>query len=142
PSGDVIGLTLGQLLDSAGQHEAANTIYDAIPLDSPMKPTAVVRVAQNLDAKGQRDEALRRLRNIVTSRPHDLDAVSVLGDLLRYDEQYLPAAEAYSKALELTGGDSVSDWRFYYVRGIAYERAKLWPKAEADLQKALELNPN
>lgn len=142
PSGDVIGLTLGQLLDSAGQHDAANTIYDAIPLDSPMKPTAVVRVAQNLDAEGQRAEALRRLRNIVTSRPHDLDAVSVLGDLLRYDEQYLPAAEAYSKALELTGGDSVSDWRFYYVRGIAYERAKLWPKAEADLQKALELNPN
>lgn len=142
PSGDVIALTLGQLLDSADQHDAANAIYDAIPLTSPMKPTAVVRVAQNLDAKGQRPEALRRLRNIVNSRPQDIDAVSVLGDLLRYDEQYLPAAEAYTKALELTGGESPSDWRFYYVRGIAYERAKDWPKAEADLKKALELNPD
>lgn len=142
PSADVIALALGQLLDSANQHDAANAIYDAVPVTSPMKPTAVVRIAQNLDVKGDRPEALRRLGNIVTSRPGDLDAVSVLGDLLRYDEQYLEAAEAYSKALALTGGDSPADWRYYYVRGIAYERAKQWPKAEADFLKALELNPD
>ncbi len=141
PSADVIALALGQLLDAAGQHESANTIYEAVPATSPMKATAVVRVAQNLDATGDREEALRRLTNIVTSRPDDLDAVSVLGDLLRYDEQYVAAADAYTDALSLTGGDSPSDWRFYYVRGIAYERAKEWPKAEADFLKALELNP-
>ena len=142
PSADVIALALGQLLDAAKQHDAANAIYEAVPATSPMKPTAVVRVAQNLDATGKREEALRRLNNIVTSRPDDLDAISVLGDLLRYDEQYLPAADAYTKALDLTGGESPSDWRFYYVRGIAYERAKEWPKAEADFLKALELNPD
>jgi len=142
PSADVIALAVGQLLDSAGQHEAASTIYEAVPATSPMKPTAVVRVAQNLDAKGDRSEALRRLNNIVASRPGDLDAVSVLGDLLRYDDQYSKAAEAYTKALELTGGESPADWRFYYVRGIAYERDKQWPKAESDFLKALELNPD
>lgn len=66
----------------------------------------------------------------------------MLGDLLRYDEDYLAAAEAYTKALEITGGESPADWRFYYVRGIAYERAKEWPSAEADFLKALELNPD
>jgi tetratricopeptide (TPR) repeat protein len=142
PSADVIALALGQLLDTASQHDAANAIYEAVPATSPMKPTAVVRVAQNLDAKGDRAEALRRLNNIVVSQPDDLDAVSVLGDLLRYDERYLESAEAYTKALALTGGDNVADWRFYYVRGIAYERAKEWPKAEADFLKALELNPD
>lgn len=142
PSADVIAVALGQLLDAAGQHQAANVIYEAVPPTSPMKSTAVVRVAQNLDVAGDRDEALRRLNNIVISRPDDLDAVSVLGDLLRYDEQYTKAAQTYTKALELTGGDNPSDWRFYYVRGIAYERAKEWPKAEADFLKALELNPD
>lgn len=141
PSADVIALALGQLLDEVGQHDAANAIYEAVPATSAMKPTAVVRIAQNLDATGDREEALRRLRNIVATRPDDLDAISVLGDLLRYDEQYIKAAEAYSQALELTGGENVSDWRFYYVRGIAYERAREWPKAEADFLKALELNP-
>lgn len=142
PSADVISLALGQLLDTAAQHDAANRIYDAVPMTSAMKPTAIVRVAQNLDALGDRPEALRRLGNIVATQPDDLDAVSVLGDMLRYDEQYPEAAEAYTKALALTGGESPSDWRFYYVRGIAYERAKEWPKAEADFLKALELNPD
>ena len=142
PSADVISLALGQLLDSASQHDAANLIYESVPATSPMKPTAVVRVATNLDAKGDRPEALRRLNNIVTSRPDDLDAISVYGDLLRYDEQYTRSAEAYTKALDLTGGENASDWRFYYVRGIAYERAKEWPKAEADFLKALDLNPD
>ncbi|MET0435863.1 MAG: tetratricopeptide repeat protein [Devosia sp.] len=142
PNADVIGLAAGLLLDSEGQHDAANAIYDGVASSSPMKPTAVVRVAQNLDAMGDRAEALRRLRNIVATRPEDLDAVSVLGDLLRYDEQYVEAVDAYTKALEITGGDSPADWRFYYVRGIANERAKLWPAAEADFLKALELNPD
>lgn len=142
PGADVISMALGQLMDQAGQHDAANRIYDAIPANSSLKPMAVVRVAQNLDATGDRAEAIRRLRNIVATRPDDLDAVSVLGDLLRYDEDYLAAADAYGKALEISGGQSPADWRFYYVRGIAYERAKEWPKAEADFLKALELNPD
>ena len=142
PSADVISLALGQLLDQAGQHAAANVIYDGVPANSPMKPTAVVRIAQNLDTTGDRPEALRRLSNIVATRPHDLDAVSALGDLLRYDEQYPEAADAYTKALAITGGGSPADWRFYYVRGIAYERAKEWPKAESDFLKALDLNPD
>nr|WP_269468097.1 tetratricopeptide repeat protein [Devosia ureilytica] len=142
PGADVISMALGQLLDQASQHDAANQIYDAIPANSALKPMAVVRIAQNLDATGDRAEAIRRLRNIVATRPDDLDAVSVLGDLLRYDEDYLGAADAYSRALAISGGDAPADWRFYYVRGIANERAKLWPQAEADFLRALELNPD
>jgi tetratricopeptide (TPR) repeat protein len=142
PNADVIGLAAGMLLDSSGQHEAANKLYDAVSSSSAMKPTAVVRIAQNLDSMGDRAEALRRLRNIVATRPNDLDAVSVLGDLLRYDEQYVEAAEAYTKALEITGGEAPADWRFYYVRGIAYERAKEWPKAEADSSRRSISTPN
>lgn len=142
PSADVISLAVGQLLDASGQHENANAIYDAVPATSPLKPTAVVRIAQNLDSMGERAEAIRRLRNIVATSPDDLDAVAVLGDLLRYDEDYPGAARAYSRALELSGGTAPSDWRYYYVRGIAYERAKQWPEAEADFLKALELNPD
>ena len=142
PGSDVIALALGQLLDSANQREMANQVYDAIPAKSALKPTAVVRIAQNLDAMGDREEAVRRLSNIVATRPDDLDAVSVLGDLLRYDEKYIEAAAAYTDAIAIAGGTSPADWRFYYVRGIAYERAKQWPEAEADFQRALELNPD
>ena len=33
------------------------------------------------------------------------------------------------------------DWRIYYYRGVAEERSKQWPKAEADFQHALKLSP-
>ncbi len=142
PSADVIDLVYAQLLDSAGQHDAANALYDSIPANSPMKPMAVVRAAENLDALGDRDEALRRLGNIVATNPNDLEALSVLGDMQRAAEKYTEAADTYTKALAVAGGDAPGDWRFYYVRGIAYERSKEWPKAEADFKRSLELNPD
>ena len=142
PRADVIALVIGQLLDSNGEHDAANAIYDSIAANSPMKATAVVRVAENLDALGDRNEAIRRLGNIVRANPDDLDALSVLGDLQRTDKRYAEAAATYTRALEVDSGDSPGDWRFYYVRGIAYERAKEWPKAEADFLRALQLRPN
>ena len=32
-------------------------------------------------------------------------------------------------------------WQIYFGRGIVLERTKNWPKAEADMKKALELSP-
>lgn len=142
PEGDVVPMSVGQLLDLANQREAANALYDAIPADSAMKPTAVIRIAQNLDATGEREEAIRRLRNIVALNPEDRQAVTTLGDMLSADESWLEAAEAYSTSLALAGEEAPGHWGLYYVRGIAYERAGEWPKAEADFKKALELNPN
>ncbi len=143
PRSEVISLALGDLLESRGNYEAANDIYESLPNDSVLKTQAMIRVAENLDAAGDRTEAIRRLGNIVATNPGNVDAISVLGDLYRYDEQYSKAIDAYTRTLELAGaeGDRPRDWRFYYVRGIAYERADQWPKAEADFQKALELNP-
>jgi len=141
PANDTVPLVIGQLYDGAGQHELANTVYDAVPASSPLKPMATVRVADNLDALGDRQQAIRRLGNIVTTTPDDLEAISVLGDLQRADKQFLAAADSYTKALAVTGGKAPGDWRFYYVRGIAYERADRFPLAEADFLRALELNP-
>jgi len=142
PAADVIDLVYAQMLDAAGQHEAANKVYQKLPVNSPLKPMAVVRVAENLDALGQPEEAMRQLGNIVAVNPNDLEALSVLGDLQRSAKKYAEAAETYTRALAVSGGEKPSDWRFYYVRGISYERSKQWPKAEEDFKKALSLNPN
>jgi tetratricopeptide (TPR) repeat protein len=142
PDADFIPLSIGQLLDASEHYEAANAIYGTVAKESPMYGVASVRIAQNLDSLGAHDEAIRRLREISTVNPNDLDAISILGDILRTQERYAEAIDAYGQALAITGGDNLSDWRFYYVRGISYERSRIWDKAEADFLRALELNPD
>ncbi|GLK79449.1 tetratricopeptide repeat protein [Methylopila turkensis] len=54
----------------------------------------------------------------------------------------LAAAPAPVPPAAQPAGPTRADWSLYYVRGIAYERSKQWPKSEADLKKALELFPD
>jgi tetratricopeptide (TPR) repeat protein len=142
PHDDVIPLLIGQLLDNANQHAAANHYYANIPQTSPMRLVAAVRLAQNFDSMGNRPEALRQLGNIVAANPTDLDAITVFAELLRVDKQYDKAAEIYSKAIDLQKVTRPSAWVLYYERGIAYERSGKWDQAQPDFLKALELNPD
>lgn len=135
-------LAIGQIYDAAGQHDLANAVYESVPGASPLKPLATLRVADNVGAGGDRPGAIKRLQGIVGSNPNDLDAITVLGDMLSADKQYQAAADAYTSALGVTGGSTPGDWRFYYVRGIAYERSNNFPLAEKDFLRALDLNPS
>ena len=61
---------------------------------------------------------------------------------MRGRKQFAECAEVYSKGIDTIAKAEKSNWVIYYFRGICYERSKQWPKAEADLKKALELFPD
>ena len=65
-----------------------------------------------------------------------------MGSLQRSAKKFEDAAASYDKAIELVGTPDRSNWTLFYFRGICFERAKQWPKAEADFKKALELFPD
>ena len=69
------------------------------------------------------------------------DSLIALGDLLRGEDRFAEAEAAYTRALQRVPAIDRRHWRLLYARGIAYERTKRWPQAEADLLKALELEP-
>ena len=141
PAADATSLTIAQLLESAERYEAANDIYRAISPDSAFYGEALVRSAENLDSMGDRPEAIRRLRNIISVDPQNLVAITSLGNLLRLDEQFAAAAKVYTSAIRIVGGTHPRDWRYFYLRGIANEQRGAWDEAEADFLKALDLNP-
>lgn len=142
PEADMAAITLGEMLDHAERYESANEVYEKISVNSPLRINAVIKVAENLEQLGDLDEAIRELGNIATANPDSVDAAIALGNLLRADEQYVEAADYYGRGIEITGGESPSDWRYYYLRGIAYERAKQWEDAEPDFLRSLELFPD
>jgi len=141
PKADTISLTMAQFLEDAHRYEAANDIYHSIRDDSVFKADAIVGIARNMDAMGDRAGAIKQLKAIVFDDPTNLEAFTSLGNLLRLDEQFADAAYAYSRAIDIVGGDHPRDWRFFYLRGIVNDRRGEWPLAEQDFLKALQLNP-
>jgi len=135
-------LTLADTLDRMKQPERANEAYAQIPANSPLKLNSDIQIGLNLEQMGKSDEAVAQLSAAEKAHPDDIDVITALGNVQRARKQYDDAAASYTRAIDLIGDRPQSNyWTTYYFRGTAYERAKQWPKAEADLKKALSLVP-
>ena len=139
---EVIIFSLAQTLENVSLYEQANEFYATIPNTSVLSSLAMINIAQNLNTLGDNEAAIRKLTNITVLEPDNLKAISALGDMLRVEKLYDEAIIAYSKALKISGLNSPSSWKLYYVRAISYERSDRWELAEKDFLKSLELNPS
>jgi tetratricopeptide (TPR) repeat protein len=135
-------LSLADLYESLKKPELAIKAYERIPASSPLHRNAAIQMATDLDSLDRTEESEKKLQELVKERPDDLEAVLALGGVLRSHKKFAECADAYSKAVDLIGTPTKSNWVVFYFRGMCYERARQWPKAEADLKKALELYPD
>ncbi|HVX91665.1 MAG TPA: tetratricopeptide repeat protein [Xanthobacteraceae bacterium] len=135
-------LSLADLYESMKKPELAIKVYERVPPDSPLRRNANIQLALNLDSLDKPDEAEKHLQTLISEHPDDLEAIMALGNILRARKHFSECADVYSKAIAVDSKPEKSDWTIYYFRGICYERSKQWPKAEADLKKALELYPD
>ena len=142
PSSDLTAVTLASLFEQLKQGDQVIAAYQLVPEASPLKMSADIQIALELDGMGKSGEAMRRLTEIAAARPHDVEALSALAELHRSAKKYAEAAATYDQAIAAVGIPQRDNWTLFYFRGICYERSKQWPKAEADFKKALELNPD
>ncbi len=142
PGADLTLMALGDLLFGAERCEDALQVYDLIPAASTLKRNAEIQSGLCLDLLERTDEGAARLNALIAADPEDLDAIAALGNIYRGRERFAEAAEIYSKGIATIAEPNVSHWRIYYFRGVANERSKNWPQAEADLKQALELSPD
>jgi tetratricopeptide (TPR) repeat protein len=134
-------LSLADLYEAMKKPELAINVYSRLPADSELRRNADIQTALNLDSLDRPDEAQAQLEKLIASHPDDLEAILALGNILRERKHYAECADAYGKAIAQIPNPTKPNWTIYYFRGICYERSKQWPKAEADLKKALELYP-
>ena len=135
-------ISLADMYDSQKQHERAIDAYELVADTSPLRANADIQTALTLEILGRTDAALKQLTAIVEKHPNDAEALNALGNLQRSRKQYAEAATSYSRLIETIKTPGKGDWPNFYNRGIAYERSKQWPLAEADFKKALELSPD
>ncbi len=136
-------MMLGDIFETETQPKAALAAYRAIDPSSPWGWMARLRAAAALDETGDTAGAERDLRAMAAERPAAAEALVELANILRNHDGYKEAAELYGEALARLGADPPPRfWSLYYSRGIALERSGDWPGAEADLRKALALQPD
>ncbi len=135
-------LLAAELLGQLGQHDLAIRAYAGVPQVHPDYHAAELGRIGELQDLGKMDAAIEALNNLAKTHG-DLPVVfSTLGDLHRRERNFEEATAAYDAALERTPEDGARGrWFLYYARAITYERRDMWPEAEADFRRALELEP-
>jgi tetratricopeptide (TPR) repeat protein len=134
-------LLVGDILEM--QHRAAEAlaIDHGIAAQSPYAWAARLRAASNLEVLGRSDEAIAELQAMAAARPDRTQPLVQLGDIMRLKNRFPEAVAAYDQAIARIAKSDARHWVLFYSRGIALERAGQWPRAEADLMHALELQP-
>lgn len=133
---------LGGAMERAGRVDEAIALYLAVPESSPFYVTAQVSAADLLDDHDRTEQAIKILRRLERDEQTSALAASALGDVYRQRSDWPEAVEAYTRAIDRSGPPFVEDdWPLFYARGIANERARRWPAAEADFLQALKLKP-
>ena len=135
-------LSLADLYESLKKPELAIKVYDRIAPSSALRRNADIQVASDLDSLDRTDEAKKRLERLISEHPKDTEAIMALGNIQRGRKDFAGCADIYSKAIGNLATPEKANWVMFYFRGICFERSKQWPKAEADLKKALELFPD
>ncbi len=142
PSHAMALLSLADLYESLKKPDLAIRVYERVPQNSPLYRNAQIQLAIDLDAVDSTGEAVKRLDRVIAEHPKDTEALMALGNIQRGRKQFQACADTYGKAIDTIANPDKSKWVVFYFRGICYERSDQWPKAEADMKKALDLYPD
>ncbi|TXL78116.1 tetratricopeptide repeat protein [Vineibacter terrae] len=141
PTSDNAHLVAADLLESGDRPDKAIAQLNAVDAASPLQWRARMKAAALLADTGKTEESIKALQAMVSERPERIDAAAALGDLLRSKERYAEAVKAYDTAVTRLRNVEDRHWALFYARGIALERIKDWPRAEADFRRALSMVP-
>ncbi len=134
-------LGLAGYYDAVDDHDAALEALARMPTDSAQHISAQISTARVLDRMDRFDEAMEILDALVIAAPRR-EVFLARATILHNRKRYLDAAEEYTRAITTAGESRPGDWYLFYYRGMVRERAKQWPRAEADFKRALKLNPD
>jgi len=141
PAHDMALMLLADYLRGSGQSASAVDAYDRVPRSSPVRQSADIEIGLLLEEMGREEDAIAHLEAILERDPTDIEAAQALGSVQRMHSNFEEAAESYTLAIDLLEEPASSDWILFFYRGASLERSGDWERAEADLERALELVP-
>jgi tetratricopeptide (TPR) repeat protein len=139
PALDEAWLLVGDIMTGAKDTAGAAEAFAHIGAASPQYAEARGRMAWALQREGHPEAAMSMAYETVKALPDDVSSQATLADILRANERFEDSITVMD-GLIAKSGETVQ-WGYYFMRGVALERVGRWEPAEADLKKALALNP-
>jgi tetratricopeptide (TPR) repeat protein len=122
-------------------HRAARDL-GRIAADDPLYGPAVMQRAQILEGLGQGASMLPALTALAQAHPDNAGPLTLAADIERDGGHDTAARLLYSRALARLGPNPPGKaWALYYGRAITEDTLHDWPAADADLHRALALQP-
>ena len=115
---------------------------ERVPTSEPLSPVVKLRLAALYARDGQAPKAAELLTKLADAFPDRPEPLAQLGDTLAGENRFADAVPAYDRAIALMPHPVAADWTLFYARGAALERLHEWPRAQADMNRALELSPD
>ena len=130
-----------QIFQELQYYIKAEKIYNKIQPQHSLYIEAQKFIVLNKKINNKFYEAEKLLIKLVELFPDNKSLIVLLADLYRTNKQFGKAIELYTSLIKnkLMNDDQL--WRFYYLRGICYERSNQWKKAENDFLHALKIEP-
>jgi tetratricopeptide (TPR) repeat protein len=141
PGQDESWVLVGQSLAAESDPVGARAAFAHVAPGSPDYVDARARLITTYDGDPANNPTVLQIaQETVRNAPGDDDALTLLADALRVNEQYAESAKVLDKLIADEGDKA--GWQLYYMRGVALEQSGQWPQAEADMKKALQLSPD
>jgi tetratricopeptide (TPR) repeat protein len=142
PDLTIAHLIAAELDTARKQPGAAADELAKVSADDPLAPVVQLRMAGLYDRAGDTVRSESVLRGLCKTYPDQPIPLVQLGDLLVEEKKFPEAVATYDQAIALVRHPTASDWVLFYARGAALERQHEWPRAQGDMNRALELSPD
>jgi tetratricopeptide (TPR) repeat protein len=135
-------LVQSELAAAQKHYGAAADALQTVPSSDPLAPVVQLHEASYLARSGHAEKAVSLLERLESAYPDRPEPPTQLGDVYIGQRMYADAVGAYTRAIARTPHPTRTDWSLFYAQGAAYERVHDWARAEADMKRALQLDPN
>ena len=136
PNNDEALFIKAQLFQLIGNLHIAESTYLEINKLSEYYLEAQKNLAINYIEINDYNNAEKRIKKLIDSNIENYQIKKILAGFYRTKKKYSEAIIHYSELIKENKNDL---WEIYYLRGICYERSKIWNLAEKDFLQSLEI---
>ena len=133
-------LVQAEALEAQDRAEEAVEVLRLVKVGSPWRADAQMQLAETLARMDQADDARAMVADAAKSTRRDILARAA--DFYRTAGDYAEAVALYDRLMALDTAAGAPDWRVLAARAMSRNAGGDWAGAEADLLRALELEPD